>query len=48
MCDSQPRRDRPSDAPIFVSVITALIGIGMVVALIPGIPVIKLLVGCRW
>ena len=38
---------RPSDAPIFVSVITALIGIGMVVALIPGIPVIKLLVGVQ-
>ena len=38
---------RPSDAPIFVGVITTLIGIGMIVALIPGIPVIKLLVGVQ-
>jgi Mn2+/Fe2+ NRAMP family transporter len=40
-------RQRPSDAPIFVGVITALIGIGTVVALIPGVPVIKLLVGVQ-
>jgi Mn2+/Fe2+ NRAMP family transporter len=40
-------RQRPSDAPVFVGVITALIGIGMIVALIPGVPVIKLLVGVQ-
>jgi NRAMP (natural resistance-associated macrophage protein)-like metal ion transporter len=38
---------RPSEAPVFVGVITALIGIGTVVALIPGIPVIKVLVGVQ-
>jgi Mn2+/Fe2+ NRAMP family transporter len=38
---------RPSDAPVFVGVITALIAIGTVVALIPGIPVIKLLVAVQ-
>jgi Mn2+/Fe2+ NRAMP family transporter len=32
---------------VFVGVITALIAIGMVVALIPGIPVIKLLVAVQ-
>jgi Mn2+/Fe2+ NRAMP family transporter len=35
---------RPREAPVFVGVITALIVIGTVVALIPGIPVIPLLV----
>ena len=38
---------RPSDAPVFVGVISVLIGIGTVVALIPGIPVIKLLVAVQ-
>ncbi|HVH52486.1 MAG TPA: Nramp family divalent metal transporter [Gaiellaceae bacterium] len=38
---------RPREAPVFVAVITALIAIGTVVALIPGIPVIKLLVGVQ-
>jgi Mn2+/Fe2+ NRAMP family transporter len=38
---------RPSDAPVFVGVITVLIAIGTVVALIPGVPVIKLLVGVQ-
>ena len=38
---------RPSDAPVFVGVITVLIGIGTLVALIPGVPVIKLLVGVQ-
>ena len=35
---------RPREAPVFVGVITALIAIGAAVAVIPGIPVIKLLV----
>ncbi len=38
---------RPSDAPVFVGVITVLIAIGTIVALIPGVPVIKLLVGVQ-
>ncbi|HET8895215.1 MAG TPA: Nramp family divalent metal transporter [Gaiellaceae bacterium] len=38
---------RPREAPVFVAVITTLIAIGTVVALIPGIPVIKLLVGVQ-
>ena len=38
---------RPSDAPVFVGVITILIAIGTVVALVPGIPVIKLLVAVQ-
>src|SRR6202163_72996 len=38
---------RPREAPVFVGVITALIAIGTLVALIPGIPVIKLLVGVQ-
>ena len=40
-------RHRPREAPVFVGVITVLIAIGMVVALIPGIPVIKLLVAVQ-
>jgi Mn2+/Fe2+ NRAMP family transporter len=40
-------RHRPSEAPVFVGVITTLIGIGTVVALVPGIPVIKLLVAVQ-
>jgi len=39
--------NRPREAPVFVGVITALIAIGMVVALIPGIPVIKLLIAVQ-
>ena len=35
---------RPSQAPVFVGVITVLIAIGTVVAIIPGLPVIELLV----
>ena len=38
---------RPSDAPVFVGVITTLIAIGMVVAMIPGIPVISVLIGVQ-
>ena len=40
-------RHRPREAPVFVGVITTLIVIGMAVALIPGIPVIKLLVAVQ-
>jgi Mn2+/Fe2+ NRAMP family transporter len=35
---------RPREAPVFVGVVTALIAIGTAVALIPGVPVIGLLV----
>jgi NRAMP (natural resistance-associated macrophage protein)-like metal ion transporter len=38
---------RPSEAPVFVGLITAMVGIGMLVAMIPGIPVISLLVGVQ-
>jgi Mn2+/Fe2+ NRAMP family transporter len=38
---------RPREAPVFVAVITALILVGTVVALVPGVPVIKLLVGVQ-
>ncbi|HKT44937.1 MAG TPA: Nramp family divalent metal transporter [Gaiellaceae bacterium] len=38
---------RPREAPVFVAVITALIGIGTIVAVIPGIPVISLLVAVQ-
>ena len=38
---------RPREAPVFVAVITTLIAIGTVVAIIPGIPVIKLLVAVQ-
>jgi Mn2+/Fe2+ NRAMP family transporter len=40
-------RHDPRDAPVFVGVITALIAIGTVVALLPGIPVIGLLVAVQ-
>jgi Mn2+/Fe2+ NRAMP family transporter len=40
-------KHRPREAPVFVSVITVLIAIGTIVALIPGIPVIKLLIGVQ-
>ena len=38
---------RPREAPVFVGVITTLIVIGAVVAMVPGIPVIALLVGVQ-
>jgi NRAMP (natural resistance-associated macrophage protein)-like metal ion transporter len=38
---------RAREAPVFVGVITTLIAIGTLVAIIPGIPVIKLLVGVQ-
>jgi NRAMP (natural resistance-associated macrophage protein)-like metal ion transporter len=38
---------RPREAPVFVGVITALIVIGMATALVPGLPVITLLVGVQ-
>jgi NRAMP (natural resistance-associated macrophage protein)-like metal ion transporter len=38
---------RPSEAPTFVGVITAMILIAAVVAVIPGIPVINLLIGVQ-
>jgi len=40
-------RHRPREAPVFVGVITVLIAIGTLVAIIPGIPVIKLLVAVQ-
>src|SRR5262249_53801008 len=38
---------RPREAPVFVGVITTLIVIGTLVAIIPHVPVIKLLVGVQ-
>ncbi|MGH2999655.1 MAG: Nramp family divalent metal transporter [Gaiellaceae bacterium] len=38
---------RPREAPVFVAVITVLIGIGTLVAIIPGVPVIKLLIAVQ-
>jgi NRAMP (natural resistance-associated macrophage protein)-like metal ion transporter len=38
---------RPSEAPVFVGLITAMVAIGMLVAIVPGIPVISLLVGVQ-
>jgi len=38
---------QPRQAPVFVGVITVLIAIGVLVAIIPGIPVIPLLVGVQ-
>ncbi|HTZ05924.1 MAG TPA: Nramp family divalent metal transporter [Gaiellaceae bacterium] len=40
-------KHRPREAPVFVAVITTLIVIGTLVAITPGIPVIKLLVGVQ-
>jgi Mn2+/Fe2+ NRAMP family transporter len=37
----------PRDAPVFVGVVTALVVIGAAVALIPGVPVFRLLVGVQ-
>ena len=38
---------RPEEAPVFVRVITGMIVIAMLVAIIPGLPVISLLVGVQ-
>jgi Mn2+/Fe2+ NRAMP family transporter len=38
---------RPREAPVFVAVITVLIGVGTAVALVPGLPVIGLLVAVQ-
>ena len=38
---------RPREAPVFVGVITALIAVGTLVSIIPGLPVIKLLVAVQ-
>jgi len=40
-------KHRPREAPVFVGVITVLIAIGTLVAIIPGLPVIALLVGVQ-
>ena len=40
-------RHGPRQAPVFVGVITTLIAIGTIVAVIPGVPVISLLVGVQ-
>jgi Mn2+/Fe2+ NRAMP family transporter len=40
-------KHRPREAPVFVGVITVLIAVGTLVAIIPGIPVISLLVGVQ-
>jgi NRAMP (natural resistance-associated macrophage protein)-like metal ion transporter len=40
-------KHRPREAPVFVGVITALIAMGTIVAIVPGLPVIKLLVGVQ-
>ncbi len=38
---------RPHEAPVFVGIITAMIGVSAVVAVIPGVPVISLLLGVQ-
>ncbi len=38
---------RPREAPVFVGTVTALIAIGTLVAIVPGVPVIKLLIGVQ-
>jgi Mn2+/Fe2+ NRAMP family transporter len=40
-------KHRPREAPVFVGVITVLIAIGTLVAVVPGVPVIKLLVAVQ-
>jgi Mn2+/Fe2+ NRAMP family transporter len=37
----------PREAPVFVGVITAMIAVATIVAVIPGIPVINLLIGVQ-
>ena len=38
---------RPGEAPVFVGIITAMIAISALVAVVPGLPVISLLVGVQ-
>jgi NRAMP (natural resistance-associated macrophage protein)-like metal ion transporter len=38
---------RPGEAPVFVGIITAMIAISAIVAVVPGLPVISLLVGVQ-
>ena len=38
---------RPREAPVFVGVITAMIVVATIVAVIPGVPVIGLLIGVQ-
>jgi NRAMP (natural resistance-associated macrophage protein)-like metal ion transporter len=38
---------RPSEAPVFVGLITAMVAVATIVAVIPGIPVINLLIGVQ-
>ena len=40
-------KHRPREAPVFVGVISVLVAIGALVAVIPGVPVIKLLVAVQ-
>jgi Mn2+/Fe2+ NRAMP family transporter len=40
-------RHDPRDAPVFVGVVTVLIAIGTIIALLPGVPVISLLVAVQ-
>jgi Mn2+/Fe2+ NRAMP family transporter len=40
-------RHRPREAPVFVGVITVLIAVGTLVAIVPGLPVIQLLVAVQ-
>ncbi len=40
-------KHRPREAPVFIGVITALIVVGALIAIIPGVPVIKLLVAVQ-
>jgi Mn2+/Fe2+ NRAMP family transporter len=37
----------PREAPVFVGVVTALVVVGAVVAMVPGVPVFRLLVGVQ-
>jgi Mn2+/Fe2+ NRAMP family transporter len=37
----------PREAPVFIGVVTALVAIGAIVAVVPGIPVFRLLVGVQ-
>ena len=37
----------PREAPVFVGVVTALVAVGAVVAMVPGVPVFRLLVGVQ-
>jgi Mn2+/Fe2+ NRAMP family transporter len=37
----------PREAPVFVGVVTALVAVGAIVAIVPGVPVFRLLVGVQ-